>query len=82
MKKLQGIPTARAGVDSSGRGGEHVAEVGARGVHACDHVGIKSNTWQAENRARWEADLGQQQADLDLGPKTKFEAHMIPFNFH
>jgi hypothetical protein len=32
--------------------------------------------------AKVERDLGQIRADLDLGPKTRFEAHMKLYVFH
>jgi hypothetical protein len=54
-----------------------VAKVGARGVHAQDHVDIQTNTWQAVNRERRDTILGYIRVELGHGPKTKF-AHLSP----
>jgi hypothetical protein len=45
-------------------------------------VGFLTSTWRASVGLRWAPILGPLQAELDLGPKTKFEAHVIPSNFH
>ena len=33
-------------------------------------------------RAAWGADFGHLGCELDIGPKTKFEAHELLFIFH
>ena len=49
---------------------------GARSVHG-GHVSISSDRWRATVGARWEPILGWLWADLDHGPKSKVEAHLI-----
>ena len=44
--------------------------------------GISSSTWWATVWPAWEAFLGQLRAKLDLGPKSKVEAHELLYIFH
>jgi len=46
------------------------------------HVGISSSTWWATVGARWEPILGRLRADLDLGPKSKVETHLMIYKTH
>ena len=50
---------------------------GARGAVHGGHIINSSNTWRATVGARWEPILGWLWADLDHGPKSKVEAHLI-----
>ena len=57
------------------------AMVGARSVHG-HHEDILTNTRRATVRVRWGADLGRLGCELDIGPKTKFEARELVFIYH
>ena len=48
------------------------------GVHA-DKL---SSTWRALELTWWGADFGHLGCELDIGPKTKFEARELLFIFH
>ena len=43
---------------------------------------ISPSTWWAMVWPAWEAFLGQLWAELDLWPKSKFEARKLLYNFH
>ena len=43
---------------------------------------ISSSTWRATVWPAWEAFLGQLLAELDLGPKSKVEAHELFYIFY
>jgi hypothetical protein len=45
------------------------------------HCGTLPNTWWVIVWPTWDAFLGQVQAELDLGPKSKVVAHVILYNF-
>jgi hypothetical protein len=45
------------------------------------HGGINANTWWAIKGARWELVLGRLRADFGLGPRSKFGAHSMLYNF-
>jgi hypothetical protein len=63
-------------------GEERMSSHGGRELMHAGHIGISSGTWRASVGLRWAPVLGLLQAELDLGPKIKFEAHVIPSNFH
>ena len=46
------------------------------------HEDKLSSTWRAPELTWWGANLGWLGCELDIGPKTKFEAHELLFIFH
>jgi hypothetical protein len=70
-------------------GGRHSSEEVGRSAHMVDtsyprvvHLGISPNRWRAAKWLAWGVFLGLFQADLELGPKTKIEAHAKLYAFH
>ena len=55
--------------------------VGRAPVHGV-HEDKLSSTWRAPELTWWGADLGRLGCELDIGPKTKFEARELLFIFH
>jgi hypothetical protein len=73
-------PPGRAGRTAETLG--RVAEVGARGIHARDHVDIVSSTWRVTNGAWWAALLGWIWAKSRNGPKSKVVPLLMLYIFH
>jgi len=61
--------------------GHAVVEVGHGAVRG-RHGGISSNTWRAMEWLAWDVFLGQLCAELDLGTKSKVEAHKLLYKFY
>jgi hypothetical protein len=48
----------------------------------CRLGGLSPNRWRAQFEASWRPFLGWIWAELDLGPKMKFEDHMMLYDFY
>jgi hypothetical protein len=81
------LASATVGIGAQPRGKEEDArqQGEVHGGHVrdtCRLGGLSPNRWRAQFEASWRPFLGWIWAELDLGPKMKFEDHMMLYDFY